>query len=206
VRAGGEPKPLRDGLGDIGERFTPADRASSDAFPEGENRNMLARVIKASPNWIVAMIGGDDAEIINAHRRRDFWQAYVEGFEAGGVASDIAAMAKFRVEIYEIYENERAFPRLAKRGQSQIDVIAIAGALPLASGIPVGKDVADLADADDFAAGASGALQQVAAWRRHGEILAMRGARKIGDRIANKRSCDNAADVERVAKLARDSA
>ena len=68
---------------------------------------MLARMIEAAPGRIVAVIGGDDAKIVGAHRRGDFRQARVEGLEARRIAGDIAAMAEFGVEIDEIDENQR---------------------------------------------------------------------------------------------------
>ena len=75
---------------------------------------MLAGMVGAAPGRIVAVVGGEDAEVVGAHRARDLRQARVERFEAGGVAGDVAAMAVFAVEIDEIDEDEAAVGGLAR--------------------------------------------------------------------------------------------
>src|ERR1700722_6114506 len=70
----------------------------------------------------------------------------------------------------------------------------------------MGEDVADLADRDDSAACASGTLQNIASRRRHGEILAVGGARKFLDARADEGTRDHAPDLQRIAQPARDPA
>ena len=48
-----------------------ADRPGGRAAAESEDRHMLAGVVVAAEGRIVAVIGGDDAEIVGAHRRFD---------------------------------------------------------------------------------------------------------------------------------------
>ena len=71
---------------------------------------MLARVVEAAEGRVVAVIGGDEAEVVRPHRRLDLGEAPVERLEAGGVAGDVAAMAVFGVEIDEIDEDRARRP------------------------------------------------------------------------------------------------
>ena len=78
--------------------------------------------------------------------------------------------------------------------------------LHLATGVAMGEDVADLADRDDGASRLRGALQEIAVRRRHGEVLAMGRADEILRIRPDERPRDNASDVQRIAKAARDAA
>jgi len=55
---------------------------------------VLAGVVAAAPGRIVAVVGGQHAEIVGAHRLFDFRQSRVERLEAGGEAGDVAAVAE----------------------------------------------------------------------------------------------------------------
>ena len=160
---------------------------------------MLARMIMAAPSRIVAVVGGEDAEVVGAHLGCDLGQARVEGFEARGVARDVAAVAVFAVEIDEIDEDEAAVGGFAQRGERQVDVFAVVPAFDFAPGAAMGEDVADLADRDDFTASARRALEEVPGQRRHREILAMGGAHEITRRAPDEGAGDDAPDRERIA-------
>ena len=122
---------------------------------------MLARMVEAATRRIVAVVGGDDAIVRRTHRSHDLGHAPVEGFEAGGVARHVAAMAPFGVEVDEIDEDEAAVRRGLERVEQEIDIVVVVPALDLAPGVAMGEDVADLADGDDGASGLRGASQQV---------------------------------------------
>src|SRR5947209_14097631 len=102
VRQGAQPEMPGQRLADIGEAVAPAERARHDAGPEGEHRDMLARVIGAAPARIAAVIGSDDGEIALPQPGAEARQRRIERGERGGIALDIAAMAVERVEIVEI--------------------------------------------------------------------------------------------------------
>ena len=89
-------------------------------------------------------------------------------------------MSELAVEIHEIGEDERAVRRRRQRGENFVDDSLIVWRPDFAARRAMGEYVADLADGVDAAAGLRGAVEQIALWRRQGEILAMRGAAKIG--------------------------
>ena len=115
-------------------------------------------------------------------------------------------MAPFGVEIDQIDEDQPAVGGRLQRVDEEVDVAVVALALALLAGVAMGEDVADLADRDDRAARARGALQEIAGRRRNREILAVGGADEILGALADERPGDDAADVERIAEPARDAA
>jgi hypothetical protein len=54
----------------ISERFAPADGAGFDAGAKDENGHILAGVVGAVPGWVIAMIGGDHADIARPHQSK----------------------------------------------------------------------------------------------------------------------------------------
>ena len=93
-----------------------------------------------------------------------------------------------------------------ERIEQKIDVAVVALALALVAGVAMGENVADLADRYDRAAGAGGALQNIALRRRHGEILAVGGAGEVLGARAEERPRDHAADVQGIAQPPRNPA
>ena len=123
-----------------------------NAGAEGEDRNVLARVIEAPERRVVSVVGGDDAKVGGAHRRFNGAEPSIEGFETGRITRDIAAMSPFGVEIDQIDEDQAALRRRRERIEEKIDIAVVALALALVPGVAMGEDVADLADRDDGAA------------------------------------------------------
>ena len=140
---------------------------------------MLAGMIEPCEGRIVAVVGGDDAIIGWAHRRFDLAESRVEGFETGGVAGDVAAMAPFSVEIDQIDEDEPPFEAVGSASSKRSMLPSLSLPLRSVAGVVMGEDVADLADRDDRATRVRGPLQQVAVGRGHREILAIGGADEI---------------------------
>src|SRR6516225_5931111 len=103
-----EAEMARQGLADIGKAGAPAERTRCDFRPEGEDRDMLARVVAAAPGRITTVIGGDDGDVAGAQRGDEGRQHGIERFERGGIAGDIAAVAEQGVEIVEIGKGEGA--------------------------------------------------------------------------------------------------
>ena len=76
------------------------------------------------------MVGGDDADIAPPHRREKLRQARVKTFEATGIASDVAAMAEFRVEIEKIGEDQSAVGRSRQGIDRGVEMRPIVGPAP----------------------------------------------------------------------------
>ena len=167
---------------------------------------MFPRMVIAAPGRIVAVIRGDDRKIVGAQRGLDLGQPRVEGFEAGGVTGDIAAVAVFGVEIDEIDEDKPAVVRCLQRLHQQVDMFRVRLALQLEAGVAMGEDVADLANRHDRPPCRRRSRKQIAGQRRNREILAVGGAREGALALAEKGSGDNAANVEGIAKPTRDAA
>src|SRR5260370_8137789 len=108
---------LRQGLADSGKAVAAAERTRRDRGPEGEHRNVLARMVGAVPGRIAAVIGGDDREIARAQRLAERRQPGIEALERPSIASRVAAMAVERVEIVEIGEDQRAWSGVARSGE-----------------------------------------------------------------------------------------
>ena len=141
-----------DGLSDVGERVARADRAGRNARAEGDDRHMLARVIAAGPGRIAAVVGREDDEIAWLQLGLQFGQAPVERFERRGIARHVAAMAVEHVEIDEVREQDAAVGRAVELLQRFFEQRFVSvGAEALRDAL-LGEDVADLADADHFAA------------------------------------------------------
>src|SRR5690348_3140598 len=115
-------------------------------------------------------------------------------------------MAPFGVEIDQIDDDEPALRGRRKRVEEEVDVGVVALALALVAGVTMGEDVADLADRDDRAARARGALQEVAVRRRYGEVLAVRRADEVFRARADEGPRDDPPNLQLVAELPRDAA
>src|SRR5829696_4450927 len=84
---------------DVRERRSPAERAGQDIGAQEEDRSVLPRMVRSPPGRVVAVVGGDGAKITGMQCRANLRQAGVEGFERGGVARHVAAVAELAVEI-----------------------------------------------------------------------------------------------------------
>src|ERR1700722_5999393 len=196
----------RNRFSDVGQARSDSDRAWARPGAKGQNRNMLARVIKAAKSRIVAVVGGDDAIVSRPHRRFDGAKPSIKSFETGRIARDVTAMSPFGVKIDQIDEDQAALRRCPKRIDEKVDIAVVALALALVPGVAVGEDVANLSNRDNCAAAAGGPLQNIALRRRHGEILAVGGAREVLAARAEERTRDHAPDLERIAEPAHDPA
>ncbi len=172
----------------------------------GQHRNVLARMVRAGEGGIVAVISGDDQQIVRPEPRQQVGQAAVERFEAGRVTCYVAAVPELTVEIDKISNRESVGRQSVERGEKQIEIGVVARPLTLLAGVSVREDVADLADADDGTSGLGGALEQVPRWRLHSEILAVGSPPERRSRFAGEGPRDHPADVQRIAKAAGDPA
>src|SRR5260221_2521126 len=110
---------LRQGLADIGKTVAAAERTRRHRGPEGEHRNVLARMVGAVPGRIAAVIGGDDREIARAQRLAESQQPGLEALERPSIAIRVPAMAVERVEIVESGEDQRTLSGGALRGETR---------------------------------------------------------------------------------------
>src|SRR5205807_224987 len=90
-----------DCLADVGKGAA-ADLTCADFRTEGEYRNVLARVVRAAPGGIAAVVRGDDGEVAGLELRLQRRQLPVEGFERSGVTGNVTAVTEHHVEIDEI--------------------------------------------------------------------------------------------------------
>jgi hypothetical protein len=68
----------------------------------------LARVVGAGPCGIVAVIGGEQHQVVGAQRGEDRADFGVEPFEVARIARHVAAVAVEAVELDEIGEGQAA--------------------------------------------------------------------------------------------------
>src|ERR1700722_6705915 len=196
----------RNRFSDVGQARSGSDRAWARPGAKGQNRNMLARVVKASERRIVAVIGCDHAIVGCEHRIFSGPEPSIEGSKTSCITAEVAAMSPFGVEIDQVDEDQSAFGRRGERLKEEVDIAVVALALALVPGVAMGEDVANLANRDNCAAGASRSLQNIALRRRHGEVLAIAGARKVLGARAKERTRDHAPDLQWIAQSARDPA
>src|SRR5207247_11210922 len=69
---------------------------------EDHQGRVFARVICAGVSRIISVIGGNDQEIIVAHRALNLWPARIEMLERARIALGVAAMAVEQVEIKQV--------------------------------------------------------------------------------------------------------
>ena len=115
-------------------------------------------------------------------------------------------MAPFGVEIDQVDEDQAALTRRPERIDEKVDIAVVALALALVPGVAMSEDIANLANRNNCVAGAAGPLQNIALRRRHGEILAIAGARKVLAARAEERTRDHAPDLQGIAQPARNPA
>src|SRR5687768_10982761 len=183
-----------------------AGAAAVDLRAKSHDRNVFAGVVGALVGGIVAVIGGEDDQVAGPEQGDELGQAAVEFFQAIRIAGGVAAMAVKLVEVDEIGEDEVAVPGLADRLERGVELALVVGRLQDARDAAAGKDVGDLADAEDVAAARLGDIEEGLARRRHGKILAMTRAPEVFAGLAEEGTSDHAADVEGVAELSGDAA
>ena len=71
---------LRNRFGDISQACAATNRLRLNLRPEGEDRNMLTRVIGAFEGGVIAMIGCNHHQIIQLQPLCQFRQARIKGF------------------------------------------------------------------------------------------------------------------------------
>src|SRR5207244_11754923 len=85
---------LRDSLTQIGER-APGAQIDAGLHPrtDGQQRDMLPRMVRAGRRRIVAVIRRDDKQVVLLEYRQQGREAGVEPLEVCGVAGHVVAMA-----------------------------------------------------------------------------------------------------------------
>src|SRR4051794_25362759 len=86
---------------DIGEASSSADRGRTAATAH-KHGDLFARVIVTRPCRIATMIGCDHGEVVAFQVAQKFGQSCIECLERGGVARNVATVAKNSVEVHEI--------------------------------------------------------------------------------------------------------
>ncbi len=71
---------------DISIAVAKTDQAVRKPWPVGHDRYALARMVRAAPGRIAAMIGSQDQKVARLHLADHFGQALIKCFECGGIA------------------------------------------------------------------------------------------------------------------------
>jgi hypothetical protein len=94
------------GLAHVGEAATVTEIARQDPGTEPQHRHDLAGVVSAGPGRVAAVVGRDQREVAGAQPRAEFRKSRVEGLQRRRIARYVAPMAKQRVEVDEVGEDE----------------------------------------------------------------------------------------------------
>ena len=87
------------------------DRAGSDAWPNRQERHVLARMVGAGGGGIVAMVRGHDEQIILPQPRQQIFQPRIEALQVRGIAGSVVAVPVQRIEIDQVREDDAASTR-----------------------------------------------------------------------------------------------
>ena len=167
---------------------------------QDHERHFLAGVIGAAPGRVVAVIGGDDDEVVLVDPREEAGEPRVELDQRLRVAGDVAAVAVEHVEIDEVREDQPVVgrvPQLVDRGHA----FGVRGRGRRARDAAAGEDVADLAHAFDREPGFLDRVEHGA--RRHHRIIvpAARALPRAGLRrrkaARSRGRCDTASQCRR---------
>lgn len=107
-------------------------------------------MVRAVPGRVVAVVRRDDQQFVVVDFRQELAQFLVEGFQAVGIALDVAAMAVHAVEVDEVgHEQALILAMGCQLGPQGFHVFVVVGRVVRFGQADVSVDVADLADADD---------------------------------------------------------
>src|SRR3954463_13779056 len=91
-----------------------------------EDRNLLARMIRAAPAGIASMVGRDHQKVVMIQTVHQLGKPAVELFERTCVAREVAAMAVKRVEIDEVRKKETSVRQAVATLQRAIEQRVVA--------------------------------------------------------------------------------
>ena len=106
--AGSEPQPVSDAFANIREGGTDSKLAGRESRGKAKDRHLFAGVIGTNPGRVVAVVGGQDEQVVVAKPADQFGQARIEGLERARIARNVAAVAVFLVEVDEVDHDEVA--------------------------------------------------------------------------------------------------
>lgn len=178
--------------------LAPSDRTAQCACQHADDRDMFARVIRAWPCGIIAVISADEQEIAIAQKRQYLGHASVEFFKARCITRDVPAMSEIRVEIDEIGEQQTAVRQLLQGRQHAIKQIHVIGALDLLASITMIENIANLADAYDVAFRFGRTIKNIAIGWRDRKVLAVWGPFEISSMRSHKWPRDDSANMQGV--------
>jgi len=193
---------LRNFIGYTGEAGVLAAGAGFNFGAKGQERDLFPSVVGAGPAWIIAVVGGDDHQIIFVQVKGKICQHGVELLQRIGIARYVSPVTEMHIEIDEICEDEvtvfgssrRLFGRRHQRVMAR-SWICVANTAP-------GENIADLANGVYCTARVLNPVKQGWGDGRDGIIMAVCRAGKIGRAITVKGPCNDTSDIERVNQLA----
>ena len=107
-----QPEKKSKRCGDVSEGLTHTDRPGCSVMFH-EQRHLLARMVRAAKSRVIAMIGGDDDQVLGLAAGKETREPLVELPQRIRVAVDVAAVTVQHVEIDQVHEEKpimRALP------------------------------------------------------------------------------------------------
>ena len=133
---------------------------------------ILTGVVGAREAGGTAMVGRDDQQIVIAHLFQDGCQLHIEAVQGIGIARNIVSVTIQHIKVHQIHKAQTLEVLLhALKELFHIGVIALVG-ISLRH-TPSGKNIVDLADADDVFPDSHQDIQDGISGRRQGEIMAV---------------------------------
>ena len=190
----GDAEQLGQRLRQIGEGGAIAEiGAGTGSRAAHEQRHVLARVIRARRRRIVAVVGGDDEQVVGTQLRQELAQPRVEALEVPRVALDVVAMPVDRVEVDEVGEDQSpldARDRLLHR----VHPLIVTRRVHRRPNAAAGEEILNLAHRVHRRARGRQPIEQRLAAGRTGEIVTIRGALELSRR-ADERARDHPPDA-----------
>ena len=169
-----------------------------------QQRDIFAGVVGALEGRVVAVVGGDDQEVVLAQQRQIGGQPLVGLFEAVGVAARVAPVAVEHVIVNVVGHDQARFLFAGPCFDQRLRVHVVARVHGFGNAA-MGVDVLDLADGIDRDAGLHEALEDGFLVRQIGEVLAVFGAFEAAG-FADEGAGDDPAHAQGVAEAAGDLA
>jgi len=169
-------------------------RSGTHRRSDDEQRDVFAGVIGARRGWIVAVIGGQDQEIVRLEARQEPVEPHVESLEVLRVPHRVVPMAVDGIEVDEIREDEA----LRGRGERRLDLVhAVVVRLRVhgAGDASAGEEVLDLADRMHRPSAVRQAIEQGRCERCQREVAPVRGPLERSG-VSDERPRNHASDAE----------
>ena len=185
---------------DVCESWSQADISAGNALGNSNHRNALACVVGSRPGRIVAVFGGQDNQAAELKSGKGFWKAFVERFKCCGIVWHFAAMDELGIEVDEICKDEVAIACVVHGAERLVEHCHVADSFADFADAAMGKDVADLANADDLATARCQTVEQPSLGWRSGVVAEFGCILKLSLVLDEEGACDDFSDLQWVDK------